>query len=131
MTARPMSNKKLQQVLLDERGEGTIINGPFQSNESHVGEQFWFMCKGCGDIGGSGIHYFTTKHSGPDKHPVWGFDRNELSPTFSPSLLYRWTENGVPKVCHLFLKNGVIEYLTDCTHAYKGKSVPLSECEDV
>lgn len=31
------------------------------------------------------------------------------------------------EVCHSFVRNGVIEFLSDCTHALKGQHVPLPD----
>jgi hypothetical protein len=50
----------------------------------------------------------------------WTFNGNMQSPTFAPSLLY---PSG--KRCHLFLRNGRIEFLPDCGHDFAGKTVPL------
>ena len=41
----------------------------------------------------------------------------------SPSLLVR-SGNG-NTICHLYIRDGVIDYLSDCTHKMAGKSVPL------
>ncbi|MCZ4340562.1 hypothetical protein O4H52_03015 [Sphingomonadaceae bacterium G21617-S1] len=30
-----------------------------------------------------------------------------------------------PAVCHSFVRNGQIEFLSDCTHALAGQTVPL------
>jgi len=57
----------------------------------------------------------------------WSFDGNFESPTFSPSLLNTWQfVGGKPeKRCHLFVKNGQIEYCSDSTHSLAGKTVPM------
>lgn len=30
-----------------------------------------------------------------------------------------------PYVCHCFIRNGMIEFLTDCTHNLAGQTVPM------
>jgi hypothetical protein len=31
----------------------------------------------------------------------------------------------MPKVCHVFIKAGMIQFLGDCTHALAGQTVPI------
>jgi hypothetical protein len=72
------------------------------------GWHFW--CLGC-----DGPHGFndTWQKSGPDD-----------APTVSPSLLTRDHAGGV---CHLFIRNGQLEFLDDCTHPLAGKTVAIPE----
>jgi len=76
----------------------------------------------------------------------WQFNGDLESPTFSPSLLV--TGKKMPTqdeanrimadekvdlpdvVCHSFIKDGNIQYLSDCTHEYAGKTVKLNEFAD-
>lgn len=66
-------------------------------------------------------------------HPVWlnqgarTFDGNVESPTFSPSIFLGPAQLGEGKICHSFIKNGTVEYCSDCTHALAGKTVPLTK----
>lgn len=57
----------------------------------------------------------------------WTFNGDMARPTFSPSLLVTCrTGEGVPdKICHSFIENGQIRYLSDCTHAFKNTTVDL------
>jgi hypothetical protein len=34
---------------------------------------------------------------------------------------------GKNDICHSFIKNGKIQYLSDCTHELKGKTVQLTD----
>lgn len=63
--------------------------------------------------------------------PVWQWNNSLDLPTISPSLLARWTEGEqhTPKVCHSFVRDGRIEFLTDCTHALAGQTVDLPEVD--
>lgn len=82
----------------------------------------------------------------------WQFNGDLEKPTFTPSLLVRsghyipdhkgdcWcTYNEKAKaegrepadfscsLCHLFVEKGQIQYLNDCTHELRGKTVPMEE----
>lgn len=61
--------------------------------------------------------------------PVWTFNGSEDSPTFRNSLLVksRWWEvdKWIDRVCHSYLTDGVWRFLSDCTHGFAGKEVPM------
>lgn len=62
----------------------------------------------------------------------WTFNGNLESPTFSPSLLvtgYLNKENPDGR-CHSYITDGKIQYLSDCTHAFAGKTIMLNEFGD-
>jgi hypothetical protein len=90
----------------------------------------YYWCPGCGTL-----HGMTIK---PDVNPYtgagWEFSGTLENPTYSPSQLTQWegTVDGKPhkQVCHTFIRNGQIEFLSDCTHAMKGKTVPLPPIPD-
>jgi len=76
-----------------------------------------FFCPGC-----QSHHPYRIK----GQNPVWKWNGNMEKPTFSPSLL---VHGSLPAHrCHLFLRDGMIEFLSDCHHDLKGKTVPLPEC---
>ena len=57
--------------------------------------------------------------------PVWDFDGNYDSPTFSPSMLHYGNERlGHPR-CHSYLEAGVWRFLSDCEHEMAGQTVPM------
>ena len=57
---------------------------------------------------------------------IWGFNGDYDKPTFSPSMLSnRDRVDGHKPVCHSFLREGVWEFLGDCTHAMAGQHVPM------
>lgn len=85
-----------------------------QVPEADRGESFWFWCRGCGTH-----HRFRTKLAKGETGPVWSWNGSMDRPTFSPSLLYPGL------VCHLFLRDGMVQYLGDCTHALAGQTVPV------
>jgi len=92
-----------------------------------------FFCPACQC--GHGI--WTTSRN--ENNALWDFDGNMESPTISPSILLRHTkyetgEDGMPIketvnniVCHSFVKNGMIQFLGDCTHELKNQTIELPE----
>ena len=100
-------------------------------------EAYEFQCPGCefrhvyvvkwgdklrADYAASGRTYF----------PEWKFNGSMETPTFEPSLLNTMTFTGDVKpkrICHLYVRKGQIEYLSDCTHKLAGKIVPLPEID--
>lgn len=92
------------------------------------GLMFW--CPGC-----DGAHMVMV---GDGPGPRWGYNGDPLRPTFSPSLLV--TYNGAdagqnrgdgrlapPAVCHSFVADGRIQFLSDCTHALAGQTVDIPQ----
>lgn len=80
-----------------------------------------FVCPACGDD----LHMLAVNTD--QKSPSWTWDDNLDAPTLSPSILTRWGNEPNVHVCHSFLKAGVFEYLSDCTHAFAGQNVPMGE----
>lgn len=87
---------------------------PDKSGETAV---LAFWCPGC-----NCEHPYRIKPEGDS--PVWGFDGNMQSPTFSPSLVCA-IDRSKAKVCHLYVRNGQIEFLSDSHHELAGKTVPM------
>lgn len=63
--------------------------------------------------------------------PVWGFDGNFESPTFTPSFLVKMPRADKVNICHTFVKNGQIQYLNDSTHSMAGKTIPMVNIDEV
>lgn len=97
------------------------------SNHDPDYRAYWFECPGCKQP-----HVIPVSGSDPNGK-YWGFNEDMIKPTFTPSLLvYDINPDGARRtLCHLFLRDGVIEFLNDCAHEFKGKKVPLTECPDV
>jgi len=76
-----------------------------------------FHCPGCGRE-----HPYRIK---PEPgYPTWCFDGNMERPTFSPSLLVHARSND-GAICHLFVRDGQIEFCSDSQHDLAGKTVPM------
>lgn len=56
----------------------------------------------------------------------WTVTREPNGPSVMPSVLTQAIDR-----CHLYVTNGVVRYLGDCTHELAGKTVPLEEFEEV
>lgn len=85
-----------------------------------------FICPGCIEMypGSTGLHILpvnTAEHS-----PQWDWDGNLEAPTLSPSILTKHGENS-SGICHSFLKAGVFEFLSDCTHSLANQHVPIPD----
>lgn len=85
-----------------------------------------FWCPGCEHLdeeGGrhGGLHMLPVNTD--IKAPVWTWDDNLEQPTLSPSILTK-TDT---LVCHSFLKNGIFEFLGDCTHQYVNMKIPIPD----
>lgn len=106
------------------------------SKLNHSGmEAYVFDCPGCKmqhmPVVGYEASYKERTLTAGRGAPQWGFNGDINSPTFTPSLLIREYEGqNVVRVCHFFIKNGTIEFLNDCTHPLKGRTVPMAEVGD-
>lgn len=84
---------------------------------------FGFECPGCN------MHHAVRVRRPGGPSPSWEWNGDMVSPTFSPSLLVRWTIRGEPKVCHSFVRDGQIQFLDDCTHQLAGQTVAIPPSE--
>jgi hypothetical protein len=71
------------------------------------------------------------KNSAGSNGPVWTFNGNVEKPTFGPSLVVheaKWDDGSIAHHrCHSFIRDGRIQYLSDCGHALAGQTVDLPE----
>lgn len=85
-------------------------------------DRLYFECPGCSLA--HGISH------GAGVGPRWGWNGNLDTPTFTPSILVRYTGSDGPRVCHSFVTGGRIQFLQDCTHHLAGQTVDLPDWED-
>jgi len=118
-----------------------------QQSEGGKWADYVFWCPGCKE--GHGV--WTTKQNGMGA--IWTFNGNLERPTFTPSLLLRYTVNPPvdpatndfkrgadgkyltradgkllgcrDMVCHSYIRDGQIQFLSDCTHELANKTVPM------
>lgn len=105
-----------------------------------IGGGIGWWCPGCDEV-----HAINTTSNG------WQWDGNVEAPTISPSVLVTsghymqdgkgcWCEYNAKLVaegkepatfkcarCHTFIRDGQIEFLSDCSHALAGKTVPIPD----
>ncbi len=79
-------------------------------------EAYAFYCPGCDNH-----HVYIVKSK---QNYCWTFNGDMDKPTFSPSLL-----NKSSITCHLFVRDGRIEYCADSSHDLAGKTVEMAECK--
>jgi len=89
----------------------------------------YIFCPGCGYEHGLPI-------SG-SSHPVWAWNGSLDKPTFTPSLLnltgsfanpkFKDPEGIQPTRCHVYITDGKIQFLGDCTHKMRGRTMELPE----
>lgn len=96
-----------------------------------------FICPGCDMNHGPRVGHSTG--------PNWQFNGDLDKPTFTPSILVKgmrqlsYEEHAAvmrgehveptPFVCHSFVTDGKIQFLSDCTHALAGQTVELPEID--
>lgn len=87
-------------------------------DENIEGYSHW--CEGCGME-----HRIITKRM--NNGPLWNFDNNLKHPTFYPSVRIKLgvDKEGEQRICHYFLKDGLLWYCGDTTHHLSGMSVSL------
>lgn len=103
---------------------------------------FTYWCQGCNSS-------HTVRTHGPGS---WGWNGDVNKPTFTPSVLLNgvrmtakgeadweaWVAAGCPSpspgsfesaplVCHSFVTDGRVQFLSDCTHALAGQTVDLAD----
>lgn len=95
---------------------------------------FTFWCEGCKQA-----HNVWVEPS----RVTWGWNGSLDKPTFDPSILVQGTQpltdeqvelimsgtkiDPVEFRCHSYIRDGVMEYLMDCSHSMAGQKVPLKE----
>lgn len=102
---------------------------------SYYEEGYEFKCPGCRmtHIMPVRVSAEQVVRNGGNRVPEWTFNGSLERPTFQPSLLVTWNywreEHGFDErnVCHSFIRDGQIQFLSDCTHALAGHTVDLAE----
>lgn len=96
------------------------------------GDDLLYGCPGCKTAHGFAIHDVPVAGV-----KAWGFNGNTDAPTLSPSVkiqmgIHEDRTTDFDFVCHHFVRDGRIEYCSDCTHALAGKTVdlPIVEWEE-
>jgi hypothetical protein len=57
----------------------------------------------------------------PDAAVKWSWNSDPVKPTFNPSVKV------LSPQCHYFVREGKIQYLSDCSHKYAGQTIDMPE----
>jgi hypothetical protein len=57
----------------------------------------------------------------------WKFNDDFDEPTFNPSLNIEAEGGRGPRRCHFFVRDGIIDYCGDSTHAFRGKAIYMED----
>ena len=106
-----------------------MIKGMLRESHFHGGggvvASLAALCPACGFEHVFGVDLEEHGKWGDDS-PIWEFDGNYESPTFSPSMLSN--KDRADKhhpLCHSYLQKGTWRFLDDCTHDMPGSYVPM------
>lgn len=83
------------------------------------GDRILFFCPGCKQP------HAIKKSNGTNGG--WDFNGDKIKPTFAPSVLVRYGSGPTDDRCHSFVRQGTIQFLTDCSHNLAGHTVPLPD----
>jgi hypothetical protein len=93
---------------------------------------FIFHCPGCDEA-----HGVRVCGSQP---PIWGWNGSMDRPTFTPSIRVTYPANPkaseefkewrTERFCHSFVRDGRIQFLSDCTHKLAGQTVEIPDWEE-
>lgn len=71
------------------------------------------------------VLFYTNRKYSPS---VWNFNEDMENPTFSPSMLMY--PNNIRVREHFFVRDGKIQYLSDCNHTMAGKTVDMVDVDE-
>jgi hypothetical protein len=91
------------------------VGEPYQGRQSYR-----FVCPGCAQYDEPGSTLIATHVF----DSTWTYNGDGDRPTVSPSILLTGHDG---RRCHSFVREGRIEFLSDCTHALAGQTVELPE----
>lgn len=99
----------------------------------NAGDLLTWHCPGCRRAHSVRIRELSAADE--DKGPGWGWNRSATAPTFTPSVLVTYDgrdagrdagrDGAPPAVCHSFVVDGKMQFLSDCTHSLAGQTVPI------
>lgn len=87
----------------------------YENHDQNDRHYWWFWCPACGFI-----------HQLDERWKVGGTPE---SPTVEGSYLQYGSEadlEAMPR-CHLFIRDGQLQYLSDCSHSMAGQTIPMPD----
>lgn len=61
--------------------------------------------------------------------PNWTWNGSVDKPTVKPSVLTRGGDENGEHVCHSFINDGRVQFLSDCSHEFAGQTLDLLDVE--
>jgi len=102
------------------------------NDHTDIYKGIFLWCPGCEyereDRKVSGLHLLPISGDG-SKRPTWKWNGKLDTVGLEPSILTR-TKRPDEFICHSFLRNGVWQFLGDCTHDLKNQFVPMVPLPD-
>ncbi len=96
---------------------------PIKADDTDEVVGYRFECPGCGDYHAPYVHPYKNESGA-----TWKFNEDLDKPTFSPSILVQVKfKDRQTKICHSFITDGRIRFLSDCTHSLASKEVELPD----
>lgn len=86
---------------------------------------YYFYCQGC-----KCRHQIAISENDCG-FPIWKFNGDLENPTISPSVKVEYHGADKDTVCHSFIRDGKIQYLSDCTHELNGKTVDMIDLDSI
>lgn len=91
----------------------------------------YFKCPGCNGYHTVYVEGIYRPATLDEKYPKWTWNNSLDKPTFQPSLLIRSVNNPnvADYICHSYITDGKIQFLSDCTHASAGQTLDMIDIE--
>lgn len=86
-------------------------------NRIHGERNVYFWCPGC-----KSLHFVSIDRPGWSS---WDWNGSYESPTFTPSIMVIYGLGKNENRCHLFVRNGNLEYLADSVHRYRAQIIKM------
>lgn len=100
------------------------------NDHSNIYKVIVLWCPGCEIIDPE-----RPSHTGLNMLPIsgkkkWGWNGDLVKVTLSPSILTKSHRGDKEFICHSFLRDGMWQYLGDCTHSLANQTVPMVPLPD-
>jgi hypothetical protein len=108
---------------MSDTGPLVVVRQVRSQDGQHLGGHALVWCPACDKLHALGVR----GDDGSRAPTEWEWNGDLERPTFSPSLL-TWTgdRDNPDTRCHSYIRNGMWDYLADCTHALAGQvNVPM------
>ena len=94
------------------RGPDDVVIQTTASDPAYLA--LMWVCVGCGDAHACQVR-------GTRQNALWTWNDSLSAPTLAPSVL----KMAPGKRCHSFVRDGVVEFLSDCAHPLAGQKVRM------